>query len=235
MSRSVESASRRRLLIVEDDPSILMGLRMNLEAEGYEVVVAEDGERGLEQAHRPFDLIILDIMLPGLNGFELLSILRDQGIATPVIVLTARGSEMDTVTGLELGAEDYVTKPFSLAELLARIRVVLRRASPPPPVKRAAWRFGDVVINPETREVTRGGEGVELTRTEFDVLAALFHASGRVLTRQQIFDQAWGPGHHGTVRTVDNFIAQLRAKLEDDPSSPRHLLTVRGVGYRLEI
>lgn len=219
---------RRRIVVVEDDPSIVMGLRINLEAEGYEVAAAEDGETGLSLIREGCDLVILDLMLPRLNGFEILRTLRREGSPPPVIVLSARSTEVDKVTGLELGAEDYVTKPFGLAELLARVRVVLRRAAAGP----ARWRFGEVVVDPATREVERNGAPVELTRTEFDVLAALYRAEGRILTREQIFEAVWGADHHGTLRTIDNFIAQLRAKLEADPADPQHLVTVRGVGYR---
>ncbi|MCC6526449.1 MAG: response regulator transcription factor [Polyangiaceae bacterium] len=220
---------RARILVVEDDPSILLGLRMNLEREGYEVHGAEDGSHGLELAcSGGWDLVILDIMLPGLNGYEILSSLRGQSIKTPVLVLSARTAEVDKVMGLDLGAEDYITKPFSVGELLARVRVALRRHRTEPPT----WRFGDVDVDPSTRVVRRGGAVVELTATEFKVLAALVRAGGRILTREQIFEAVWGARHHGTQRTIDNFVAQLRAKL-DDTDAPHHILTVRGVGYRL--
>ena len=230
MSTADDAHPKAHILVIEDDPSISMGLRMNLETEGYRVTTAEDGLTGLERARDGADLVILDIMLPKLHGFELLRTLRAEGNPTPVIVLSARTSEMDKVTGLELGSEDYVTKPFSLAELLARIRAVLRRAGPrPAPV----WHFGAVTVNPQTREVLHGDETVELTSTEFDILSVLAGRSGQAVTRGEIFESVWGPNHHGTLRTIDNFIAQLRAKLEDDPANPRHLVTVRGVGYRL--
>jgi DNA-binding response OmpR family regulator len=223
-----------RILVVEDDPSIRLGLRMNLEREGYLVETAEDGEGGLERARAAsWDLIILDVMLPRLNGYELLVTLRAERREASVLVLSARGSDVDKVMGLDLGAEDYVTKPFSLPELLARVRAALRRRAELVPAAVSSWRFGDVVIEPETRVVRKAGEAVVLTATEFDVLAALVRARGRVLSRDAIFEAVWGPGHHGSPRTVDNFVAQLRAKLEDDPAEPRHLLTVRGVGYRL--
>ncbi len=224
------SAGGARILVVEDDASILLGLRLSLEREGYEVTVAEDGSSGLDLAtERRWDLIILDIMLPRVNGYEILSALRRGRHDTPVLVLSARSAETDLVMGLDLGADDYVTKPFALGELLARVRAMLRR-------RRAGdgpWRVGDLEIDEATREVRRAGEPVELTSTEFDVLAVLLRARGRVLTREQIVDAVWGPGHHGTLRTVDNFVAQLRAKLEEDPARPTVLLTARGVGYRL--
>lgn len=220
-----------RILVIEDDPSISLGLRMTLQTEGYEVALAEDGETGLARVREGgWDLVLLDVMLPRTNGFEIVRTLRAEGNEVAVLVLSARSSEMDKVMGLELGAEDYITKPFGLAELLARVRVALRRQ------RRAAgadlWRFGDVEIDRGARQVRRGGEIVSLTAREFDVLSALLNARGRVLSREQIFDSVWGPNHHGTPRTIDNFLAQLRAKLEQDPAEPRHLVTVRGVGYR---
>lgn len=229
-------SEKRRILIVEDDESISMGLRMNLEAEGYEVRLAEDGETGLELMRTldPLDLVILDVMLPRRNGLEVLRALRSEGNSVPVIVLSARGAEMDKVMGLELGAEDYVTKPFGLAELLARVRAVLRRDAIARPRAEELVRAGTLEINPATRQVTRAGEPVLLTPTEFDILWCLVEAGGHVRSRDQIKARVWGPGHHGTTRTIDNFLAQLRAKLEDDAADPRHLLTVRGVGYRFQ-
>jgi DNA-binding response OmpR family regulator len=219
------------VLIVEDDPSIALGLRINLEADGYRVLAADDGEKGLTTARTESpDLIILDVMLPGLNGFEVLRTLRQEGHAMPIIVLSARTGEIDKVTGLELGAEDYVAKPFSLAELLARVRAALRRGRPPPPSR--VITFGDVSVDIAARRVERAGAAVEMTATEFDVLMCFVRSRGRALARDEIFREVWGPNHHGTPRTIDNFIQQLRAKLEIDPQEPRHFLTVRGVGYR---
>jgi DNA-binding response OmpR family regulator len=228
-----QGSAVRRVLVVEDDSSIALGLRINLEAEGYVVDVAEDGERGLELARsdRP-DLIILDIMLPKMNGLEVLNTLRREHLMMPIIVLSARTGEMDKVAGLELGAEDYITKPFSLAELLARVRAALRRGQLVPPPTTSV--FGDVIIDANAREVRRAGVLVEMTATEFDLLMCLVVARGRVLTREAIFSQVWGPNHHGTPRTIDNFMQQLRAKLEPDPQAPRHFHTVRGVGYRFD-
>jgi two-component system alkaline phosphatase synthesis response regulator PhoP len=226
------SANKKSVLVVEDDPSIAMGLELNLSAEGYRVMTAADGEEGLELARKGADLIVLDVMLPRLNGFEVVKKLRGEGNPIPVIMLSARGAELDKVMGLELGAEDYITKPFGLAELLARVKAVLRRdaiARRPESVVRAA----SLEIDSGTREVKRGGERVELTATEFDVLSCLVKADGKVLSREQILAKVWGANHHGTPRTVDNFVLQLRNKLEDDPQSPRHIVTVRGVGYRV--
>jgi DNA-binding response OmpR family regulator len=225
---------KKRILVVEDDESITLGLRMNLEAEGYEVIVAPDGESGLTAAREPgVALLILDVMLPRMNGFELIRALRAEGCVTPVIMLSARGAELDKVMGLELGAEDYITKPFSLAELLARVKAQLRRDAIARPGMRVVTA-GDLGINVERREVTRNGASVELTATEFELLLCLVEAAGRVLSREQILNRVWGPGHHGTRRTIDNFMLQLRNKLEADPSEPVHLLTVRGVGYRFQ-
>ncbi len=238
----------RRILVIEDDPSILLGLRMNLEAEGYAVGVAEDGRLGLDMAlGEPWDVIILDVMLPRLNGFEVVKHLRSLRREIPVLMLSAKSAETDKVMGLELGAEDYITKPFGIHEVLARIKVALRRRSPqtaaPQPVgaepmpaepsDEATYIFGDIEIDPRSREVRRGGELVDLTATEFAIVEALVLASGGVLSRRQIFERVWGPNHHGTPRTIDNFVAQLRQKLEDDVANPKHLMTVRGIGYKL--
>jgi DNA-binding response OmpR family regulator len=223
--------SGRRVLVVEDDSSIALGLRINLEKEGYVVRVEGDGEAGLEAARTTSpDLLILDVMLPNKNGLEVLQTLRREGFAMPIIVLSARTGEMDKVAGLELGAEDYVAKPFSLAELLARVRAALRRGHAPS----RTFNFEDVVVDIEAREVRRAGSVVEMTATEFDVLMCLINARGRALSRESIFQSVWGPNHHGTPRTIDNFIQQLRAKLEKSPQEPKHFHTVRGVGYRFD-
>jgi DNA-binding response OmpR family regulator len=233
MNRAAQNlGAPRTVLVIEDDPSISMGLEMNLTAEGYRVRLAADGEAGLAIARAGgVDLVILDVMLPRLNGFELLRMLRNERQTVPIIMLSARGAEMDKVMGLELGAEDYITKPFGLAELLARVKAVLRRDA----IARGDdWviRTGDFEINTATREVRRAGSLVELTATEFDVLLCLVEAGGRVLSREQIQMKVWGPTHHGTPRTIDNFILQLRTKLDDNTVPPRHIVTVRGVGYR---
>ncbi len=232
------------ILIVEDDESIALALKMNLEAEGYPVTLETDGERGLEAARaESVDLIILDVMLPKKNGLEVVRQLRNEGRRVPVIMLSARGAESDKVMGLELGAEDYITKPFGLAELFARVKAVLRRVprEERTDVERPAGLeserpeplvTGNLNIDPGTREVHKEGAPVGLTATEFDVLWCLVEAGGKVLSREQIQARVWGPDHHGTLRTIDNFLLQLRSKLEDDPALPRHLITVRGVGYR---
>jgi two-component system, OmpR family, alkaline phosphatase synthesis response regulator PhoP len=226
---------RPKILIVEDDESITLGLQMNLEAEGYSVSVANDGEDGLARAgQEAFDLLVLDVMLPRMNGFELVRALRSRGETLPVIMLSARGEEMDKVMGLELGAEDYITKPFGLAELLARVKAVLRRDGIVRRRGEQPIRAADLEVNPRSREVRRDGALVELTATEFDVLWCLIEAQDRALTREEVLLRVWGPGHHVTLRTIDNFVLQLRAKLEADPTEPRHLVTVRGVGYRFK-
>lgn len=223
------------ILIVEDDESIGQGLKLNLEAEGYSVRWEMDGERGLKAARAgDLDLVILDVMLPKRNGLAVVQELRREGNTVPVIMLSARGAESDKVLGLELGAEDYITKPFGLAELLARVKAVLRRSEMQRENRKSLERVlaGNLEINPATREVLKDGVPVALTATEFDVLWCLVSADGKVLSREQILARVWGPGHHGTPRTVDNFLLQLRNKLDDDPAAPRHLITVRGVGYR---
>jgi DNA-binding response OmpR family regulator len=230
---SPKARDNRRVLVVEDDRSISLGLRMNLEAEGYHVAVAEDGERALEAVRAdPPELVILDVMLPKKNGLEVLDTMRREGLSMPVIILSARTGEIDKVTGLELGAEDYVAKPFSLAELLARVRAALRRTAPPSRPRPIA--FGDVVVDVEARVVRRAGEVVDMTATEFDLMMYLVAERGKVLSRDAIFQRVWGPNHHGTPRTIDNFVQQLRAKLEPEPATPRHFLTVRGIGYRFD-
>jgi len=230
-----EESSRPKILIVEDDESITLGLQMNLEAEGYSVSVAKDGEDGLARAgQEAFDLLVLDVMLPRMNGFEVVRALRSRGETLPVIMLSARGEEMDKVMGLELGAEDYITKPFGLAELLARVKAVLRRDGIVRRRSAQPIRAADLEVNPLSREVRRDGELVELTATEFDVLWCLIDAQDRALTREEVLLRVWGPGHHVTLRTIDNFVLQLRAKLETDSTEPRHLVTVRGVGYRFK-
>ncbi len=230
-----QETEQRRVLIVEDDESISLGLKMNLEAEGFLVETEIDGEAGLRHARQqPPDLMILDVMLPRENGFEVVRKLRAEGATFPVLMLSARGTEHDKVMGLELGAEDYITKPFGVAELLARVRANLRRDRilRSEPGSQALVATGDLEIDSGSREVRRDGQLVELTATEFDVLWCLVEAGGNVLSREEIQTKVWGPGHHGTLRTIDNFLLQLRSKLEADPTAPAHLLTVRGVGYR---
>lgn len=218
------------IVVVEDDRSIAAGLQMNLRFEGHEVRVAHDGSAGLRLALEPdVDLLVLDLMLPELNGYEVLRELRRRSTELPVLLLSAKGAEADKVMGLDLGADDYVTKPFSLQELLARVKAQLRRRD-----RRKVTRFGTVEVDLETQQVRRGGNPVPFTPQEFRLLLALLDSRGRTLTREQLLDLAWGLGYEGTARTVDTFMRQLRVKLEEDPEDPRHLLTVRGMGYRFE-
>jgi len=227
-----------RILVIEDHRDLAYGLRNNLEIEGFEVEVAEDGRAGLDGVRRrPPDLVILDLMLPELDGFRVLKTLRAEGIGVPVLILTARGEEADKVRGLRLGADDYVTKPFGLLELLARVEALLRRArgvdaAAPPPA--ASERFGDVELHRPSRVVRRGGEPVELAPKEFDLLRVLLDARGAVVSRLELMRSVWGYPAAVVTRTVDTHVAELRRKLEADPSRPRHILTVRKVGYRLE-
>ncbi len=224
----------RRVLIVEDDPDLGFGLRTTLEIEGYTADVAEDGLQGLRRARedRP-DLVILDLMLPGMDGYRVLRTLRAEGNRVPVLILTARGEEADKVLGFRSGADDYVTKPFGLLELLARVEALLRRAGGGVPEAPAIDRFGEVEMDRAARTVTRRGESVALAPREFDLLLALYDRNGGVISRQDLLREVWG--HRGAVltRTVDIHVAELRRKLEDDPAEPRHILTVWTKGYRL--
>jgi DNA-binding response OmpR family regulator len=217
---------------VEDDLAILRGLKDNFLAEGYEVIVAEDGAEGyrLAREENP-DLIVLDLMLPGLSGYEICQKLRDEGDAVLILMLTARGEETDRILGLDLGADDYVTKPFSIRELKARVRALLRRAdaaSAPPDT----LTFGDVAVDFPQYEARKGENPVEMTPKEFGVLRYLAARAGKVVSRYELLEEVWGYGKFPTTRTVDNHIAALRAKLEDDPSAPRYLQTVHRVGYK---
>ena len=227
------------ILIVEDNPDLAYGLRTGLEIEGYEVAVAEDGETGLARARQWLpDLVILDLMLPGMDGYRVLKSLRDDGLEMPVLILTARGQETDKVLGFRLGADDYVTKPCGVLELLARVGALLRRSRM---IDRGAHlametieRFGDVEINPASRTVTRKGQPVALSPKEFDLLLTLVRRRGAVASRVELLREVWGHRVEVMTRTVDIHIAELRRKLEDDPSAPRHILTVWKAGYRLE-
>jgi DNA-binding response OmpR family regulator len=224
-----------RILIIEDNEDLAFGLRTTLEFEGYEVDVAARGETGLSAATavRP-DLVLLDLMLPGLDGYGVLRALRRGGDHVPVLLLTARAEEADVVLGFDLGADDYVTKPFSTVELLARVRALLRRAGPASGARAARQRFGDVEVDPASRSVRRGGQTVELTPKEFDLLLALVRRRGATATRTELLKEVWEYENADVLtRTVDIHVAELRRKLEDDPTRPRHILTVRKVGYRL--
>jgi two-component system, OmpR family, alkaline phosphatase synthesis response regulator PhoP len=224
-----------RVLIVEDNHSLAFGLRNNLEIEGYDVDVADDGPSGLAAARRlrP-DLIVLDLMIPGIDGYRVLRQLREDGFTMPVLILTARGEEADKVLGFRLGADDYVTKPFGVLELLARVQALLRRSRPAPAAPtQSVQRFGEVEVEATTRSVRRSGDLVALTPMEFDLLIALLRRQGAVASRLELLKEVWGHSSAVLTRTVDTHIGELRRKLEHDPSTPRHILTVRKAGYRL--
>ena len=227
---SDQKSAKARILVVEDDSSLLFGLQKNLEFEGYDVLVASDGESGLQKAidDRP-DLIVLDVMLPRMNGFEVCEVLRKNDIDTPVIFLTAKSLEGDKILGLELGADDYMTKPFSVGELLARIKVVLRRVQVD---AGEVHRFGEVEVAVTGRVVRARGADVELTSMEFELLLFMVRNVSKVLPRDTILQKVWGFNYYGTARTIDNFINRLRHKIEEDPMKPKHIQTVRGVGYK---
>ncbi|MBM4063646.1 MAG: response regulator transcription factor [Planctomycetes bacterium] len=227
-----------RLLIVEDDAAIADGLALNLRLEGFSPTKASSGEEALEAAGRAqFRLILLDINLPSVSGLEVLRTLRERGDETPIIVLSARQDEYDKVAALRLGADDYVTKPFGVAELLARIDSVLRRGpkhAVAPNAGTELLRFSTVSIDIGQRVVTRRGKPVPLTHLEFELLHHLVRNPARVLSRHGLLSAVWGLHHAGSPRTVDNFVGQLRKKLEEDPERPRHFVTVRGSGYRFD-
>ena len=222
-----------RILVVEDHVDLAFGLRNNLEIEGYQVELAHDGREGLQLAtEQAFDLVILDLMMPALDGFRVLKAIRERGDRTPILILTARGQEEDKVRGLRLGADDYVTKPFGVLELLARIEALLRRAQPAPPAGPSV-RFGNVVVDPGARTVQCGGVDTPLAPKEFDLLWALVEANGAAVSRDRLMERVWGYGADVLSRTVDTHIAELRRKLEPGGAAPVNILTVRKVGYRL--
>jgi two-component system alkaline phosphatase synthesis response regulator PhoP len=223
-----------RILIVDDEPEMLRGLEDNLRFEGYQTLTAGDGERALALAlSEAPDLIVLDLMLPGLSGWDVCRALRQRGLDVPVIMLTARGTEADQVSGLELGADDYVTKPFSLRELLARIRAVLRR--PGPRLKFETFAFGEVRVHVRTRQVFRSGREVSLTRKEFELLRYFLEHQGEILTRDRLLNEVWGYDRFPTTRTVDTHVLRLRQKLEPDAERPAHFLTAHGQGYSFAV
>jgi DNA-binding response OmpR family regulator len=222
-----------RILIVEDDPAILRGIELNLQLEGFETLTATDGQTALRLTEDAVDLVILDLMIPHVHGFQVCSKLRAAGNAVPIILLSARNSETDIVMGLEYGADDYVTKPFRAAELIARVKAHLRRhrTTGDPAADPDLYQFSDVEVDRARRLVRRAGDTVELTPREYDLLLFLVDHEGRAVTRDAILGAVWGETYLGTDRTVDNFVTRLRQKL-DRPGEPAHFLTVRGVGYR---
>lgn len=229
----------KRILVVEDDDSIRLGLEDTLRAKGYEVVAASGAKAGLAAAQmRHPDLIILDVMLPDGNGFDMCRQLKQSKTAAadiPIIMLTARGAELDRVRGLELGADDYVTKPFSLMELLARVAAVLRRAGGAVDADPTTLEFGDVFVDFAKHKATKGGAAIELPARAYAILKVFAKRPGEVVTREQLLDEAWGYDKYPNTRTVDNHLVKLRRLLEDTPEKPRYLTTVHGAGYRLDI
>ena len=222
-----------RILVVEDEPAIALGLEDDLRMEDYEVEVASDGAVASRRAREgEFDLILLDVMLPTKDGFEVCREIRRAGVKTPILMLTAKAREAEKVMGLELGADDYVTKPFGTRELRARIRALLRRAAGETEIE--CVRFGDVEVDFTRGELRRDGHAVDLTPIEFKLLALFIRARGRILSREQLIDGVWGKGAYVTPRIVDNHIANLRRKIEDNAGEPRYLRNVRGLGYRFD-
>jgi len=220
------------ILIVEDDEGIAMGLEDDLRLDGYDVAVARDGEDGVRRARaRTFDLIVLDIMLPRKDGYQVCRELRHAGVGTPIIMLTARTQDAEKVLGLEIGADDYVTKPFNPMELRARIKAVLRRTSSQLP---QSYTFGDIQVDFRRCQVRRAGTLVDVSSLEFKLLTAFIEQRGRVLSRDQLLDAAWGRDVHVTDRAVDNHVVGLRRKIEADPAEPRFITSVRGMGYRFD-
>jgi len=221
-----------RILIVEDEPNMVSGLRDNFEFEGYEVITAEDGVSGLDRALRESpDLVLLDVMMPRMSGLDVCKQLKAKRPSVPVIMLTARGQEVDKVVGLELGADDYVTKPFSIRELLARVRAVLRRAQALPK-EQEKYAFGDVEVNLRSCQVSKEGRHLDFSAKEFDLLKYFLCHSGETLSRDRLLEDVWGYDHFPTTRTVDAHIVRLRQKLEPRPEEPRFILTVHGTGYK---
>jgi two-component system alkaline phosphatase synthesis response regulator PhoP len=221
-----------KILIVEDEPDMVAGLKDNFEFEGYEVATAVDGQAGLEQARawKP-DLIVLDVMLPKLSGLEVCKTLRGEGYDSPILMLTARGQEIDKVVGLELGADDYVTKPFSIRELLARVKAVLRRTDGK--AKRLShYAFSDLDLDFEAYKATKSGESLELSPREFELLRYLIERKGETVSRDQLLEDVWGYESYPSTRTVDTHIAKLRAKIGDSGSEPKYILTIHGMGYK---
>ena len=225
-----------KILVIEDEPDMLTILRDNLELEGYRVDLAKTGEDGLKLALRDSpDVILLDIMLPGMSGYDVCRNLRSRGVKTPVILITARNSEMDRVAGLDLGADDYVGKPFNIGEVLARVRVQIRHGRDQEPQRRDEFRFGNVVVDVRRQVVKRAGKRVEMTSREFQLLSYFILHQGELVTRDQLLIDVWGYSHPPLTRAVDNFVFKLRSKLEADPQRPRYFLTAYGTGYRFTV
>jgi len=224
----------KTILVADDEPTLVATLKYNLERESYAVITAADGESALEaaRASRP-DLILLDLMMPGLNGLEVCRIIRRE-MHIPILILTARGGETDKVAGLEIGADDYVTKPFSMRELVARVRALLRRSEQAPARDTDVLAAGDILIDLRKRTVTKNGASLSLKPREFELLSFLARNHGKAFTRDQLLNQIWGYDYAGDTRTVDVHVRWLREKVEDEPERPARLITIRGVGYRFD-
>jgi DNA-binding response OmpR family regulator len=232
MDTEATSGRKTRILIVEDEPAMVAGLRDNFEYEGYDVISAGDGESGLERALADDpDLVVLDVMMPRMSGLEVCKRVKARRPSIPIIMLTARGQEIDKVVGLELGADDYVTKPFSIRELIARVKAVLRRVSLQTRTPEI-YRFSDVEVNIRGNEVRRAGKPVELSAKEFALLAYFISHPAETLSRDRLLDAVWGYENYPSTRTVDTHIVHLRQKLEPNPEEPRFILTVHGTGYK---
>jgi len=224
--------SEGRILIVEDEPALLRGLKDAFAAKGYDVVVAQDGQTGLDFAlSKDPDLILLDIMLPRVNGYQICRAVREHGLETPILMLTAKGREEDIILGLNLGADDYITKPFRVGELMARVRALMRRTKAQPA---ATFRFGEFELNLETHKLLRNGSEVEMTAKEFKLLAYFASRPGRALARNNVLNAVWGHSAMVTPRSIDRCVTTLRAKIEPDPRRPKYIQTIRDIGYRFE-
>jgi two-component system alkaline phosphatase synthesis response regulator PhoP len=222
-----------RVLLIEDEPGLQLVISDRLKAEGYQVETAADGEEGFSRAAgEPFDIIVLDVMLPKRDGFDVARSLRQQGVQTPILMLTARGQVVDRVVGLKLGADDYLTKPFEMVELLARLEALLRRAPPSAGVSLERYQFADVVVNVRKAEVTRDGMPVELSAKEFQLLRYFIEHRGATVSRDELLHEVWGYQNTPSTRTVDVHVAWLRQKLEPNPRVPQFILTVHGLGYK---
>lgn len=227
--------SKYRILVVEDEPAMLSGLKDNLEFEGYEVDTASEGNEGLAKiTGNPYHLVLLDVMLPNISGFDICKEARSKGVDTPIILLTARGEEIDKVLGLEFGADDYITKPFSLRELLARIKAVLRRAASEPTSKVGnETSIGRLRVNFTNYEGFVDGKPVKMSHKEFEILHYLYDKRNQTVSRDDLLNDVWGHDYQPTSRTIDNFILKLRNKIEQDPNQAKIILTVHGIGYKL--
>ncbi|MBN1819962.1 MAG: response regulator transcription factor [Prolixibacteraceae bacterium] len=226
----------QKILIVDDEPDIVRGLKYNFEFEGYIVETAENGILGFEKLTKEkFDLAVLDVMMPGMSGFDLCRSIRQKGIKIPVILLTAKGEEIDKVLGLELGADDYITKPFSLRELLARVKAVLRRTVSIDEAPTDKIEVGNLVVDLKTFEAISNGNPIKMSSREIEILSYLYQRKEQTVDRYEMMETLWETDSDVTTRTIDNFIVKLRQKIEDNPSNPRHIITIHGKGYKLTV